>query len=72
MSDFVTRLNELRTESGANNKDIANYVGISVRSLQFYLNGTSEPALSKLIALADYFNVSMDYLVGRSDNPRIQ
>lgn len=72
MNDFVTRLNELRTESGATNKDIADYVGISVRSLQFYLSGSKEPTLSKLIALANYFNVSLDYLVGRSDNPTIQ
>jgi hypothetical protein len=30
-----------------------------------------EPAFKYLIALADYFNVSIDYLVGRSDNPHI-
>ena len=72
MSDFVSRLNELRTSSNATNKEIADYVGISVRSLQFYLSGSKEPTLSKLIAIADYFNVSLDYLTGRTDNPEIQ
>lgn len=69
MSDFVSRINELKTAAKATNKEIAESIDISVRGLQFYLSGTKEPTLSKLIALADYFNVSLDYLTGRSDNP---
>ena len=72
MSNFASRLNELKSISNANNKDISEFIGISIRGFQFYLSGTKEPTLSKLIALADYFNVSIDYLVGRSDNPKIQ
>lgn len=72
MSDFVSRLNELKTSSNAKNKEISQYIGITIRGFQFYLSGTKEPTLSKLIALADYFNVSLDYLTGRSDNPKIQ
>ena len=72
MSAFVSRLNELRTLYNETNKEISDYVGISIRSLQFYLSGTKEPTLSKFIALADYFNVSLDYLSGRTDNPEIQ
>lgn len=71
MISFVQRLNELKSSSNATNKDIADKIGISIRGLQFYLSGDKEPTLSKLIALADYFNVSIDYLVGRSDNPDI-
>ena len=71
MSDFVTRLNELKASTKATNKDIAESIDISIRGLQFYLSGTKEPTLSKLIALADYFNVSLDYLTGRSDNPEL-
>ena len=36
---------------------------------QFYEYGRNEPKASVLIALADYFDVSLDYLVGRSDDP---
>lgn len=35
-----------------------------------YHNGTVRPSLDVLIALADYFDVTLDYLVGRSDNPQ--
>jgi transcriptional regulator with XRE-family HTH domain len=69
MNDFVSRLNELKTTTNKTNKDISESIGISVRGFQFYLSGTKEPTMSKLIALADYFNVSLDYLTGRSDNP---
>ena len=72
MNNFVSRLNELKASSGSTNKEIADYVGISVRALQFYLNGSKEPTLSKLISLADYFNVSLDYLTGMSDSPEVQ
>jgi transcriptional regulator with XRE-family HTH domain len=71
MSDFVSRLNELKVLSNTTNKDISKHIGISIRGLQFYMSGTKEPTLTKLIALADYFNVSLDYLTGRSDNPEI-
>lgn len=37
---------------------------------QRYEYGTREPAYQKLIALADFFDVSLDYLTGRSDDPR--
>jgi transcriptional regulator with XRE-family HTH domain len=71
MNDFVSRLNELKATSGSTNKDISDNIGVSIRGFQFYLSGTKEPTLSKLISLADYFNVSLDYLTGRSDNPTI-
>ena len=44
-------------------------LGISLRAYQFYESGAYDPALPNLIALADYFQVSIDYLVGRSDTP---
>ncbi len=69
MNDFASRLNELKASSNTTNKEICEKIGLSVRGLQFYLSGTKEPTLSKLLALADYFNVSLDYLTGRSDNP---
>ena len=39
------------------------------RNYQDYEAGKVDPPTSKLIALADYFDVSIDYLVGRTDNP---
>lgn len=50
-------------------KDIAATVNITVRAYQYYEKNQREPTLSVLIALADFFDVSLDYLVGRSDVP---
>ena len=60
--DFPTRILELQ-------KDIANASGVTVRNYQRYEKGEAQPTLPVLLKLADYFNVSLDYLVGRSDDP---
>lgn len=36
-----------------------------------YETGTREPGIKELIQIADYFDVSIDYLVGRTDNPKL-
>lgn len=69
MSDLGDRLKELRNEKNVIQKDIAAHFSISTLAYQRYEYGDREPNLEKLIALADYFNVSLDYLVGRSDDP---
>jgi transcriptional regulator with XRE-family HTH domain len=48
---------------------MAAFLGITERGYQCYEQGEREPPIAKLIALADYFDVSIDYLVGRSDEP---
>ena len=50
-------------------KQAAKAAGVTEAMYQFYEYGKSEPTASVLIALADYFDVSIDYLVGRSDDP---
>lgn len=50
-------------------KQAAIAAGVSESMYQFYEYGRNEPTASVLIALADYFDVSLDYLVGRSDDP---
>jgi transcriptional regulator with XRE-family HTH domain len=65
------RLVYLKTSRNILQKDIAHAIGLSLRAYQYYERGDREPTASNLIALADYFNVSIDYLVGRTDNPEI-
>jgi len=48
----------------------AQAAGVSEAMYQFYEYGKNEPTASVLIALADYFDISLDYLVGRSDDPQ--
>lgn len=71
MPSFTDRLMELQSKQNRLKKDIANAVNISVMGYYRYERGEREPSMSTLIALADYFNVSLDYLVGRTDNPEV-
>lgn len=66
---FQERLMLLRKERQVTQKEIADTIGMSVLGYQRYEYGTREPAFKMLLALADYFDVSLDYLVGRSDDP---
>lgn len=68
--DFPSRLKQLRSDRGLTQKQVSESTGIDTMAYQRYEYGTRDPAFSKLIALADYFDVSLDYLVGRSDEPR--
>ena len=47
----------------------AKAAGVTVTMYQFYEYGKNEPTASVLCRLADYFDVSLDYLCGRSDDP---
>ena len=71
MENFSERLKTMSADSGKRQKDIADAMGITSRAYLYYETGTKEPTLSKIVALADYFDVSIDYLVGRTDNPKI-
>ncbi|MDI6553128.1 helix-turn-helix domain-containing protein [Leuconostoc falkenbergense] len=63
----MDRLRELRKEQGVARQDLADEMLISKRTLTRYESGERQPTLSMVFDLADYFNVSIDYLVGRSD-----
>ena len=70
MANFCSRLEQLKKEKNLLQKTIAYENGLSLRAYQYYERGQREPTMSTLIALADYFDVSLDYLVGRSDDPK--
>ena len=65
------RLKSLRLEKQVTQKDIANAIGVAIRNIQCFEYGTARPKLENVIKLADFFNVSTDYLLGRTDNPSI-
>lgn len=69
MATLNERLQELRQEKHLSQTELANSVGLSLRAYQYYERGERQPTADTLIALADYFDVSLDYLCGRSDNP---
>lgn len=67
MADFSQRLKEIRKASGKKQREAAEYLNIKLRTYQGYEMRETEPSISKLIALADYFDVTLDYLMGRTD-----
>jgi len=72
MSSLSTRLRELRASKKVTQKQVAQGIGFGERAYQHYELEEKEPKLSSVIKLADFFDVSIDYLVGRSDNPKRQ
>ncbi len=69
MSNTHNRIKELRIKNNIMSKTMAELLHITPRNYQRYETGEVDPPTSKSIILADYFDVSLDYLVGRTDNP---
>ncbi len=69
MPVFYQRLRVIRKENNLTQKQTAEAIGTSEQNYQRYERGSQQPTLPTLIALADLFDVSLDYLVGRSDEP---
>ena len=61
--DFRDRLFELRRQAGLSQEELANLLGLTRQAVQKWEAGTSRPDMDNLIALANYFHVSLDYLV---------
>lgn len=66
---FAARLKELRTTKGLTMETLAKEIHGTKAAIGNFENANKKPSLGALIALADYFDVSLDYLVGRSDDP---
>ncbi len=64
---FCERMKELRTERGVSQVRLAQAVGVSKGIISLWENGLREPTMSKLVALAEFFEVSLDCLVGLKD-----
>jgi transcriptional regulator with XRE-family HTH domain len=64
---FFGLIKTLRIENGLTQKALSENLSMSERAMRHYEAGTREPEHKALIALADYFNVSLDWLVGRSE-----
>lgn len=63
------RLRALRLQKRVTQRAIASGVGISEGTVQKFEYGVAKPKLDTVVRLADYFDVSLDYLLGRSNNP---
>lgn len=67
MASFEERLKFLRVSKDLSQMDLAKQLKISKSSINMYERGEREPGIETLEAIADFFNVDLDYLLGKSD-----
>ena len=65
------RLKELRKKKGLSQLRLATDLNTTQNTISRYETGEREPGIEELIKIADYFNVSVDYLIGRTENPKM-
>lgn len=68
--NFSNCLAGLRAEHKISSQSLAEAVGVSRPAISRFEHGVDFPHVNTLVALADYFDVSLDYLCGRSDDPK--
>ncbi len=66
------RLRELRKNNSLTQKELGKKMGVSAQTILNWENGVYQPNIDELINLADIFNVSLDYLVGRERKNNIE
>ena len=66
-AEVAERLQQVRKESGLMQKEVADRTGINMVTLSGYEIGKNEPNMEALVRLADIYNVSLDYLLCRTD-----
>ena len=71
MATFAERIKELRNEQHLTQNQLADICGVKYRTYQDYEYGKCHPTALGLVFLADYFNVSLDYLMGRTERREI-
>lgn len=69
MVPFPTRLQEARKRKHLTQKEVAAYLNMTERSYQHYEGNRRRPTFEVLVMLADYLDVTTDYLLGRTDRP---
>lgn len=67
MTKIAERIAELRDEKKLTKTELAMQIGVSDVAIGFWERGRSEPNASNIVALANFFGVSADYLLGRVD-----
>ena len=70
--DYRLRLKNIREDRDLKQKDLAAYLNISQNTYSQYETGVIALTAEVLIKLADYYNVSVDYLLDRTNNPKLQ
>lgn len=67
MNKFGERLKDLRTEKGITRLQLAENLQVSVRLIAYWENGQRECSFDTLIKIANFFDTSTDFLLGKTD-----
>lgn len=65
------RINELRTAHGLTQVEFAKHLSVSKQTVSNWENNNIQPSIDMLVKIADYFGVSTDYLLGRSNEYKL-
>lgn len=68
MGNLSERMRSLRKEKNLKQEELTELIGIPIRTYRRYEIGEREPTVSALWKIADFYNVSVDYLIGRTDS----
>lgn len=68
---YYKRIRDLREDNDKTQKEIADYLGMKQPQYYRYENGLRDIPSDILIALADYYHVSADYILDRTNNPKL-
>lgn len=67
MATFKDRLKELRVEKNFSQQQLGNILNTSKMAISHWESGHSEPSISQLIIISNTFDVSVDYLIGKTE-----
>ena len=67
---YVRRIRELREDHDRTQREVAAYLGTTQQVYSRYESGENEMPIRHLVSLCKYYNVSADYVLGLSDNPK--
>lgn len=67
---FYQRLRDLKEDSDMTQKQVADIIGVSINHYGKYERGETDIPFEKAVMLAEYYNVSLDYLAGRTNNQK--
>lgn len=68
---YLARLRELREDRGIGKDEMAKVLDVSLETYKSYETGATNPPFAKIVKIADMFGVSIDYLIGRDTNGRM-
>lgn len=71
MPIFAERIRELRLERGLTQEELGEIIGVKRFSIYSYEKGRACPEMKGLVALAEFFDVSIDYLAGRTEKREV-